>query len=116
MLVIYMYVILFTWCDDGGDIFSARDRGRGEAAVAALQQEGLHPKFHQLDITDTDSIRKLADYLKDNYGGLDVLVNNAAIAYKVSGPVSGKILSQEMDLCSLITLATIRLRFLVGLR
>ncbi len=86
------------------DIFSARDHRRGEAAVAALQQEGLHPKFHQLDITDTDSIRKLADYLKDNYGGLDVLVNNAAIAYKVPGPVSERILSQEMDLRSLITL------------
>ncbi len=77
--------------------FAARDLDRGEAAVAALENEGLHPKLHQLDITDTSSIRKLADYLKENYGGLDVLINNAAIAYKVLETVSLKTLSQERD-------------------
>ncbi len=45
-------------------------------------QSGLEPKFHQLDITDRDSIEKLRDFLQSNYGGLDVLVNNAAIAFK----------------------------------
>ena len=29
------------------------------------------------------SIKKFADYIKTTYGGFDVLVNNAAIAYKV---------------------------------
>lgn len=31
-------------------------------------------------MTDTGSIRRLRDYLKERYGGLDVLVNNAGIA------------------------------------
>ena len=46
-------------------------------------QLGLSPHFHQLDIDSQDSIDKFAAYIKNTYGGLDVLVNNAAIAYKV---------------------------------
>ena len=61
----------------------ARDVGRGQAAVAELEKEGLKPNFHQLDISDTQSITSLRDYLKEKYGGLDLLVNNAAVAYKV---------------------------------
>ena len=64
-------------------VVSARDEGRGQAAVAELQKEGLQPKFHQLDILSTDSINKLHAFLKGNYAGLDILVNNAGIAYKV---------------------------------
>lgn len=62
---------------------SARDETRGKNAVEALEKEGLHPKFHLLDISSSESIKSLAAYLKEQYGGLDVLVNNAAIAYKV---------------------------------
>ena len=48
-----------------------------------LAKEGLSPKFHQLDIDDTSSINKLKDFVKDKYGGLNILVNNAGVAYKV---------------------------------
>ena len=48
-----------------------------------LNGEGLHPKFHQLDITDKDSCEKLKTFLQSNYGGLDILVNNAGMAFKV---------------------------------
>ena len=60
----------------------ARNEERGRAAVADLEKEGLQPKFHQLDITDHASIVKLRDHLQNTYQGLDVLVNNAAIAYQ----------------------------------
>ncbi|NXS78695.1 CBR1 reductase, partial [Erpornis zantholeuca] len=67
-----------------GDVYlTSRDPGRGQAAVAQLQQEGLRPLFHQLDIDDLQSIRALRDFLKEKYGGLNVLVNNAGIAFKV---------------------------------
>uniref|UniRef100_A0A023GK08 carbonyl reductase (NADPH) n=1 Tax=Amblyomma triste TaxID=251400 RepID=A0A023GK08_AMBTT len=66
-----------------GDVFlTARDEKRGNAAVSELNKQLLRPKFHQLDIDDLESIRKFRDFLKSTYGGLDVLVNNAGIAYK----------------------------------
>ena len=46
-----------------GDVFlTSRDEGRGrEAVVAALEREGLSPKYHQLDITDEASVRRLKE-------------------------------------------------------
>ena len=58
---------------------TSRDEVRGRAAVEQLKKLGLNPQFHQLDIDDEASIIRLRNYLKENYGGLDVLVNNAAI-------------------------------------
>ncbi|KAJ7320562.1 hypothetical protein JRQ81_020073 [Phrynocephalus forsythii] len=70
-----------------GDVYlTARDVEQGKAAVAKLQAEGLKPLFHQLDINDLQSIRALRDFLKGKYGGLDVLINNAGIAFKVEDP------------------------------
>lgn len=66
-----------------GDVFiCSRDVKRGEEAVAKLEGEGLKPKLALLDISDRSSIEDLRDKLVKDYGGLDVLVNNAAIAYK----------------------------------
>ena len=65
-------------------LFVARNEERGLSAVKDLEKEGLKPKFHQLDITDHQSIVKLKEYIVDKYGGLDVLINNAGIAYKVT--------------------------------
>ena len=68
---------------DGDVILTARDEQRGLQAVEQIESEiGRKPLFHLLDIDDQDSIIQLKNYLEENYGGLDVLVNNAAIAYK----------------------------------
>ncbi|XP_063303483.1 carbonyl reductase [NADPH] 1-like [Pelobates fuscus] len=68
-----------------GDVYlTARNPKLGEEAVKALEKEGLSPHFHQLDITDLPSIQALRDFLKDKYGGIDVLINNAGIAFKVA--------------------------------
>ena len=71
---------------DGDVYLTARDNANGLKAVATLQAEGFHPKFHQLDITSQDSVENLKQHLVQTYGGLDVLVNvnNAGIAYTVS--------------------------------
>ncbi|XP_042357892.1 carbonyl reductase [NADPH] 1 [Plectropomus leopardus] len=66
-----------------GDVYlTSRDVGRGEAAVKNLGEEGLKPLFHQLDINDVNSITAAAAFFKQKYGGVDVLVNNAGIAFK----------------------------------
>ncbi|CAK1546613.1 unnamed protein product [Leptosia nina] len=71
---------------DGVVYLTSRDISRGRNAVAELNKEGMQPRFHQLDITDPTSIEVFRDYLKNNYGGLDILVNNAAIAFKGNAP------------------------------
>ncbi|XP_036304472.1 carbonyl reductase [NADPH] 3 isoform X1 [Pipistrellus kuhlii] len=70
----------------GDVVLTARDAARGRAAVQQLQAEGLSPRFHPLDIDDPQSIRALRDFLRQEYGGLNVLVNNAGIAFKVDDP------------------------------
>lgn len=66
----------------GDVVLAARDEERGQTAVQKLQAEGLSPRFHQLDIDDPQSIRALRDFLRKEYGGLNVLVNNAGIAFR----------------------------------
>uniref|UniRef100_A0A673B262 carbonyl reductase (NADPH) n=1 Tax=Sphaeramia orbicularis TaxID=375764 RepID=A0A673B262_9TELE len=66
----------------GGIVYlTARDAAIISLTLAA---EGLSPMFHQLDINDLNSITTAAAYFKDKYGGVDVLVNNAGIAFKVA--------------------------------
>ena len=66
-----------------GDVYlTSRDEGRGQAAVAELNKEGLQPKFHVLDIGNEETVTKFRDFIKEKHGGIDVLVNNAGIAFK----------------------------------
>ena len=63
---------------------SARSDDKGQEAVKELEKLGLKVSYHQLDIESQESIDNLAAYLKQKYGGLDVLINNAAVAIVVS--------------------------------
>jgi len=67
---------------DGTVYLTSRDAGRGEQAVEVLKKEGLNPSFHLLDIDNKSSVEALRDYMKEKYGGVDIMVNNAAIAFK----------------------------------
>uniref|UniRef100_M4AGN7 carbonyl reductase (NADPH) n=1 Tax=Xiphophorus maculatus TaxID=8083 RepID=M4AGN7_XIPMA len=68
-----------------GDVYlTARDVDRGQEAIESLASEGLKPLFHQLDINDLNSIKTAAAFFKGKYGGVDILINNAAIAFKVA--------------------------------
>ena len=58
-----------------------RDEALGRAAVAGLAREGLHPRYHALDITDEAAITRLRDHLREQHGGIDVLVNNAGVCF-----------------------------------
>ena len=49
------------------------------AACENLKQDGLHAEYYKVDITNENTIEELKSYIEDQYGGLDVLVNNAGI-------------------------------------
>ena len=68
---------------EGDVILTARNEEKGQQAVMELKSIGLNPSFHILDVTSTESIVKLKRYLLDSYGGLDVLINNAGISFRV---------------------------------
>ncbi|KAJ1408575.1 Short-chain dehydrogenase/reductase SDR [Sesbania bispinosa] len=62
-------------------VLTARDEKRGLEAVEKLKEFDLsdHVVFHQLDVTDPNSIHSLANFIKTQFGKLDILVNNAGI-------------------------------------
>ncbi|KAM5555197.1 (+)-neomenthol dehydrogenase-like [Rosa sericea] len=62
-------------------VLTARDEKKGIEAVEKLKECCLSNLvvFHQLDVTDPDSIVSLADFVKTHFGKLDILVNNAAV-------------------------------------
>ncbi|TVU15082.1 hypothetical protein EJB05_38584 [Eragrostis curvula] len=79
-------------------VLTARDEKRGAEAVQKLKEAGLSDIiFHQLDVTETPSIARLADFLKGRFGKLDILVNNAAVlgVEYVEDPVDGSVASEE---------------------
>ncbi|XP_051202870.1 (+)-neomenthol dehydrogenase isoform X1 [Lolium perenne] len=73
-------------------VLTARDQARGTSAVEELKRLGFSDvTFHQLHITDALSIARLADFLKNRFERLDILVNNAAIGGTERPPVFGSI-------------------------
>ncbi|KAG0566146.1 hypothetical protein KC19_7G041600 [Ceratodon purpureus] len=66
-------------------VATARSEERGKAAVEALRKElGTEDQelvaFHLLDVTSDESVAALAQWLRQTFGGVDILVNNAAIS------------------------------------
>lgn len=68
---------------DGDVCLTSRSVEKGMKVVEKLRLEGLRLVFHQLDINDYESVSKLKADMVKSYGGIDVLVNNAGIAYKM---------------------------------
>jgi NAD(P)-dependent dehydrogenase (short-subunit alcohol dehydrogenase family) len=60
-------------------ILTSRDTQAGAHAVKLLDQDGLAIQYHQLDVADDESVARVKDYIQEQYGRLDVLVNNAGV-------------------------------------
>ncbi|XP_072937097.1 carbonyl reductase [NADPH] 3-like [Epargyreus clarus] len=65
---------------------TSRDKERGMNAVKELVKLDLHPEYHQLDVTDRQSVEKFRDHIKETHGGIDILINNAGIAANFFAP------------------------------
>lgn len=56
-------------------VLTARNVDAGLAAVKSLRdQGGLEVDFHPLDVTDSSSISEFGCWIKQTFGGLDILV------------------------------------------
>ena len=63
-------------------LLGARDVSKGKSAAYQLnEKEGLDVMFYQLDISNHNSISNVLKEVRQAFGRLDVLVNNAAIIY-----------------------------------
>ncbi len=62
-------------------VLTSRDTVKGEIATKQLKDKGLDVVFHRLDVSAKNDIKYAFDKINQQYGQLDVLVNNAAILY-----------------------------------
>ncbi|KAI3743934.1 hypothetical protein L1987_57005 [Smallanthus sonchifolius] len=62
-------------------VLTARDEKRGVDALAKFKGTHLSDlvTFHQLDVVDPVSVTSLAQFVKTQFGKLDILVNNSGI-------------------------------------
>jgi NAD(P)-dependent dehydrogenase (short-subunit alcohol dehydrogenase family) len=82
-------------------LLAARDPQKGEAAAAKLRGEGLDAQYLKLDVTDTRDHAAASAFVEEQFGRLDILINNAGIS---SDPLGS-------GLASTTTEATIRRTF-----
>lgn len=54
-----------------------RTSAKLESTCASLRERGVKAEPFTCDVTDTESIPGVVDQVADNFGGLDILVNNA---------------------------------------
>lgn len=60
-------------------LVGARDQWRGQTAVEKLRAEGAEARFVKLDVTDPATIARAAEWIGQEFGRLDILINNAGI-------------------------------------
>jgi NAD(P)-dependent dehydrogenase (short-subunit alcohol dehydrogenase family) len=66
-------------------LVGARDRDRGQTAVANLRSEGFAARYVRIDLTDLATISGAATDIEAQEGRLDILINNAAITSSSDG-------------------------------
>jgi len=52
---------------------------KGEAWLTAMREQGFQVPIYQCDITDYDKVGEMVKLIEAEVGGIDILVNNAAI-------------------------------------
>ena len=89
-----MAVVLVTGCSSGlGEAIALAFAGRGDSVVATMRtpetapsglQDAANIEIAPLDVTDPRSRQNALEAARTRYGRIDVLVNNAGIAYFAS--------------------------------
>jgi len=72
-------------------VLTGRNKAKVEAAQADLAAMGLNADAFTVDIADAEQVAQLAGYVREKYGKLDVLVNNAGVFLDTRGKPQDKI-------------------------
>ncbi len=70
---------------------TARNQARGEEAVRVLNDRGVKPLFHLLDVTDELSVAALAETIRREHGGVDIVISNAAARISTDIPLAEQV-------------------------
>jgi len=62
-------------------LVGSRDKKRGQSATDRLRAEGIDAYLQILDVTHHPSLVRAHDFIRNEYGRLDVLVNNAGVVH-----------------------------------
>ena len=55
------------------------DPGRGEKVVSDLKADGHEAIYAKCNVANTDDVKAMVQAAVDAFGGIDILVNNAAV-------------------------------------
>lgn len=73
------------FADEGANVVTnSRSQDRAEATAAAIREAGGTAVGVEADVSDPDAVAGLVEAAVDEFGGLDIMVNNAG--YTVIGP------------------------------
>ncbi|GKV17447.1 hypothetical protein SLEP1_g27957 [Rubroshorea leprosula] len=78
-------------------ILTSRNTSVGIEASKVLQEGGFNVDVHQLDILDSESISRFAEWVQEKYGNIDILVNNAGVNYNLGADNSVEFAKQTID-------------------
>ncbi|MCC9137832.1 SDR family NAD(P)-dependent oxidoreductase [Pontibacter silvestris] len=85
-------------------IITDNDKEAGQEATQWFLEQNLKVTFLPCDVADEEQVKELMEQVKEKYGQLDVLINNAGIANPSVGPL------QDMDLADFDRVLAVNLR------
>lgn len=69
-------------------LLGTRNEEKGKEAAAALANEGVDARYIRLDVTSQETIEAAAGQIEEQFGTLDVLINNAGVSLEKGVPPS----------------------------
>ena len=68
-----------TFCEQGATVAMWDVLDAGQQAADAIKQSGGNIFFQKVDVTNRESVQTAVAYIMDNFGRIDILINNAGI-------------------------------------
>ncbi|WP_090736570.1 SDR family oxidoreductase [Paenibacillus sp. Mc5Re-14] len=69
-------------------LIGARSEEKGHEAVTFLETENIKAKTVVLDVTNPSSVLSAVEWIEQEYGYLDILINNAGVFFEGNTPTS----------------------------